>query len=117
MVDKRAGPDHARDGTPDLESVQQSDQMGDGRLHSSRTGGDRLGLVRPAVVVADGHLDGVRVPAGRHAVEITWSSTPVLAAAPVSLVALGLLLVLRRGQARAAAWSHASVTKKPPRSK
>ena len=53
---------------------------------------------RPApTVLADGHLLGVRVPAGAHRVEIGWSCRPV--AAGGALLALGLsgAALLRRG--------------------
>jgi hypothetical protein len=46
--------------------------------------------------VADGHLVGVPVPAGSHDVEIRWSSTPLLAGIFVSLVALAIVVLLRR---------------------
>jgi hypothetical protein len=52
---------------------------------------------RPAeTLVADGHLLGVRVPAGAHEVDVVWSTAPVLAAVVLSLAALGVLVVLRR---------------------
>jgi uncharacterized membrane protein YfhO len=48
------------------------------------------------VVVADGHLVGVFVPAGAHDVAVEWSRAPLIAGSVLSLVALGLLVLLRR---------------------
>jgi hypothetical protein len=48
------------------------------------------------VIVADGHLVGVAVPAGAHDVAIDWSPVPVIVGGAVSLAALGVLLLLRR---------------------
>jgi len=51
------------------------------------------------VVPAEGHLIGVRVPAGRHEVRIVWSRVPLdcgLAAAALGLAAA--LLLVRSGR-------------------
>ena len=48
------------------------------------------------VVVADGHLVGVPVPAGTHEVDVSWSRTPVILGGLVSLAALAVLVLLRR---------------------
>ena len=47
-------------------------------------------------LVADGHLLGVRVPAGAHEVEVSWSAMPVVAAGVLSLAAVAVLILLRR---------------------
>ena len=56
----------------------------------------RVDAADVAVVVADGHLVGVPVPAGAHEVEVTWSRTPVVLGGVVSLTALAVLVLLRR---------------------
>ena len=47
-------------------------------------------------LVADGHLLGVRVSAGRHEVEVAWSAWPLVLGSVIALAALGVLVVLRR---------------------
>ena len=50
---------------------------------------------QPAETVrADGHFVGVRVPAGRHEVEIAWSRGPVAIGGFLALVGLGLAAAL-----------------------
>ncbi len=41
------------------------------------------------VVLADGHLVGVRVPAGRHQVRVAWATAPVAFGLVLSLLGLG----------------------------
>lgn len=54
----------------------------------------------PAELVrADGHLVGVRVPAGIHVVEVGWAARPVVAGASLALVGLGLAVWLWRSRA------------------
>jgi hypothetical protein len=54
----------------------------------------------PAELVrADGHLVGVRVPAGAHDVEVGWSARPVVVGATLAVLGLGLAAWLRRSQA------------------
>jgi hypothetical protein len=50
------------------------------------------------VVIADGHLVGIPVPAGAHDLHVRWSAAPVAAAGLVSIAALGLVaaLLIRR---------------------
>ncbi len=46
---------------------------------------------KPAELVrADGHLVGVRVPAGAHEVEVGWSARPVVAGSALAILGLGL---------------------------
>jgi hypothetical protein len=49
-----------------------------------------------AVVLADGHLVGVPVPAGRHVVAVWWPAWPVLAGLAASALGLLALVLLRR---------------------
>ena len=54
----------------------------------------------PAEVVrADGHLVGVRVPAGIHVVEVGWSARPVVMGTALAVLGLGLAAWLRRSRA------------------
>jgi hypothetical protein len=48
------------------------------------------------VVVADGHLVGVRIPAGSHAVDVRWRTGPLIAGAVLAVIALGAIGLLRR---------------------
>ncbi len=51
----------------------------------------------PAETVrADGHLVGVHVPAGTHAVDVSWSARPVVAGALLALLGLLAVVLLRR---------------------
>ena len=45
---------------------------------------------------ADGHLVGVRVPAGTHTVEVSWSARPVIAGCLLAVVGLAVMGLLRR---------------------
>lgn len=45
---------------------------------------------------ADGHLVGVRVPAGSHTIEVSWSADPVLGGMGLAALGLGVVLWLRR---------------------
>ena len=47
-------------------------------------------------ILADGHLVGVPVPAGRHEVEVWWSATPVRLGGLLAVVGLLALVVLSR---------------------
>jgi hypothetical protein len=55
---------------------------------------------KPAALVrADGHLVGVRVPPGAHVVEIGWSARPVGVGFTLAVLGLGLAAWLRRSGA------------------
>ena len=56
----------------------------------------RIDGVPVAPILADGHLVGVPVPAGRHEVEVSWSAAPVLLGGLLSVVGLLALVALRR---------------------
>ena len=54
---------------------------------------------KPAELVrADGHLVGVRVPAGAHEVQVGWSARPVAAGSAMAILGLGMAAWLRRSR-------------------
>jgi hypothetical protein len=56
----------------------------------------RVDGVPAEVIVADGHLVGVSVPAGAHDLEVEWSRVPLVFGLVLSLGALAALALLRR---------------------
>jgi hypothetical protein len=56
----------------------------------------RVDGAQAETVRADGHLVGVAVPAGEHAVEVSWSPRPVVAGALLALLGLLAVVLLRR---------------------
>jgi hypothetical protein len=48
------------------------------------------------VLLADGHLVGVPVPAGRHVIEVRWPAWPVVTGLAAAVAGLAALVALRR---------------------